>query len=166
MKHIRAIDAMVLRFCTKVAHAFQLLTGRTNFFIAKLGVLIASIAVTLGIANYFHPLPHHPKSKLEMIFCILYMPVLISRALGLDEADRARSTSAEKTAIPGITNGSSFGVRATWLYFALWDTFSIIYQMQSPVYTIVDALWDVSLSYGLMIFYYFIAVEPLRPPKE
>lgn len=166
MSPLRVIDGWALRFCTNIAHTFQLLTGRTNFFIAKLGVLFASVDITLRMAGYFHPFPHHPKSMFDIIIGIIYMPIIISRALKLDEADKHSSNSSEKAAIPGITNASSFLVRILWLVFAIQDTLWVVVEHSRPDYNFIDILLAVSFSYGLLVFYYFIEVEPLRPQKS
>lgn len=166
MSLARMLDNWMLGLCTKFAHWFQRLTGRTNYFIAKIGLIIATFTVTLDVMNYFHPVTSH---KVSLPLTILGAIILLSipfDAMALDKADEHSQLSKEKVGFRRLTNRSTFIIRFLWLYFSTFDTIRAVATFKPTLMGFVETAYIVCMSYGFLIFYYFIAVEPLPPQKS
>ncbi len=166
MAFLHKVDDALLGLCTRVAHAFQMLTGKTNFFIAKVGITIAAATVVLDIGNHFYPILHREDSGVMIAFGLMIIPFFYQDAMHLDEVDRSH-LSEERVAVKGHTDRSSFLKRIVWLFFSGSDTlyvFLMLYWIKD--YKLIDSLDSLGYTYGVCIFYYFAAVEPLRPQKS
>ena len=162
MRFFVAIDELMISLCTKISHSFQQLTGQTNFFIAKFGVLMATFNVITQIANYFHQILQRKTTLFDLLLCMWLNFILFRDAKTLDEANKNWATE-ERAIFPNLT--SSMLYRLLWIGFSIHNTIALTYLPQSQ-FKILEAIHMVSFSYGLVIFYYFCAVEPLRPGKS
>jgi hypothetical protein len=168
VRFLIALDSRLMYFCTKVAHAFQRLTGRTNFFIAKIGITMGAVAFTIGVTNYFRQVLPHKGYLVSVIIGLIALVVMTFDMMALDRADEQSQPSTERVMIPGITGRSRLWMRLAWFYFVCSDTIVLITAFVSLGVTlpwILEIAHSAGLSYGLFIFYYFIAVEPLKPQK-
>jgi len=161
------IDSTVLAAVTKFSHQFQMLTGRTNFFIAKIGRFMCFAAVALDIINYFaHVLP----DKTPLWFLILGVFICIDFAFGATICDQADRETREGYDVlpPSVLLLRSYGFflrgdswRTLWLALTIFDYGMFIYTHPAPwLLCWIDKTW---FSSGVLIFVYFIAVDP-RPP--
>src|SRR3989344_4591652 len=64
MNIFERIDALILSFFTKISHRFQRLTGRTNFFLAKITIGLLGLSNIFFILNSFIPILNPPKTNL------------------------------------------------------------------------------------------------------
>lgn len=85
---IRLDDALLL-FFTKISHRFQRLTGRTNFFLAKLCLYACIIGLLINIASYWVPLIVFKINLLEFIIAVLFVIFLIFQ---IDFCDKSEET--------------------------------------------------------------------------
>ncbi len=106
MDIITLVDTWLLTKFTKVSHAFQKLTGKTNFFLARWAILICAGGITLDVANYFHQFLFFPTFSVMMVLGIFVIVFLLMKAL-VYEKEEERVYSGEKTkriefyALPG-----------------------------------------------------------------
>ncbi|MBX4189611.1 hypothetical protein KW785_03420 [Candidatus Parcubacteria bacterium] len=166
MTLFKAIDDWTLGRCTRVAHAFQRLTGRTNFFLAKMGVAAAIIDLIMRILNHFHQFLYSKDGSFNTAVWFLLVLMLVHDALRMDEAERSH-ISEERVAIPGVTGYSTFHIRFIFLSASVVSTWLVVGALYTIInYRIIDVIGDLSFVYGVSIYFYFIAVEPLRPQKS
>ena len=72
MKFWELIDDSVLKVCTRFSHWFQRKTGRTNFFIVKIGLFFLVLATMIHVMNYWWPVMRLGTSAFEVfIFTIV-----------------------------------------------------------------------------------------------
>jgi len=55
MGFLALIDDHILKIFTDLSHGFQKLTGRTNYFLAKIALVITLVWVVVRIGNFFVP---------------------------------------------------------------------------------------------------------------
>ena len=159
MELFNKIDDAVLLWFTKISHQFQRLTGRTNFFLAKIGFVLGSLFLITGVSNYFfHIIPGHHDSILELIMFLVLTPLWFRDIRRCDEAEEKTLLSPTQAKLP-ITPG----IRLLCLAFACTDVIDIMFNSHSS-YFIFEVLHK---DYGiaLTIFLYFASVD-LLPPSQ
>lgn len=161
----RQIDSFVLGKCTKFSHWFQRTTGRTNYFIAKLGLFVVTVAAGFELTNYYYPVT---KDYVRPSFAILlfYCAVLIDafwKSLMMDKLDESSQLSEERVTLRGIDSPI---IRVLWLGVSTLDTFLVIAIGYSLIYDFPTIFYHVGFGYGMVIFHYFAAVNPLPPQKS
>lgn len=163
MRFLAAADAAVLAACTKIAHGFQRRTGKTTFFIAMMGVFMASLSSFLIIANYFRQILF---LKSNGFFAALFASIgiaLLFDALRLTEAEEsAQSTSEERMAFRWILGESTPCGRVSWILGAALGICIALFFGTSMLDLIAWAFFPA----GMAIFSYFVLVIPLRPKKS
>ncbi|HEY4490051.1 MAG TPA: hypothetical protein VJC12_02240 [Candidatus Paceibacterota bacterium] len=166
MTFIEKIDSVVLKLFTKIAHAFQRLTGKTNYFLAKIGTTMVALNVGLDAVNYFYRIfPGRKTSGFMFTVSVVVLIGLFLDTMKLDNAERQHKDSEVKVAIKFIFPNSPVW-RVFLLMFAYLSTVVLISIIrhgfdQSLLHTSVAPLF----SYGLLFFCYFRVVEPLHPQK-
>lgn len=76
-ERLRAIDGAILGFFTRMSHAFQRLTGRTNFFLARIMIIVISISLIVAICNYWIPILHRRSYSFEVAIDALVLLIFI-----------------------------------------------------------------------------------------
>ena len=165
-----ALDQFIIKKFTRYCHLFQKLTGRTNFFIAKIASLVVATAAMLRVlAHYIHFLPHTP-SMIDVFLCTWITVILLRDAYLCDRAeeDLLNSEKAE----PEVKLFNNIGVnrvspgwRLIWIFFMILDIslfWSNIGKAPNPVLYCIQDLF----SPGLFVFYYCLMVDPLPPGKS
>lgn len=164
MNYFEVIDAMLLRSTTKFSHWFQRLTGRSNYFIAKIGVFISAITTLIEISNYFSQFLWRKTGFMILVFCVVINIMTFIEANALDKADESLE-SETRVLHPLLTH--SMWSRLLWVGISLNNTGIACQQLLIvKEFGPLDAFVQVGLSYGTLIFYYFCEVEPLRPSKS
>lgn len=161
------VDDAVLDFCTKVAHSFQRLTGRTNFFIAKIGITMASISVVINIMNYFHQILYDEGSMFWLVFSIIVLLSMFVLGSFLDKADELSQLSGERVKFPETSVPfRSCAARLMWILFSCTSTLYTADMFFEHRFGIIDVVERIFLPYGALVYSYFIAVDPLPPLKS
>ena len=93
---LAGIDSWVLSLCEKFSHWFQEVTGRTNYFIAWLGVMAASIGTILHIINHFNKFLLIPTSFSRTFVLAVANLLLFLFAVEVSNLDK-QSSSEERT---------------------------------------------------------------------
>ena len=168
MKLLKKVDNYLLLKCTSFAHAFQVLTGRTNFFIAKMGIILSAVSLLFAIIHIARSSKMGDWGVWAFLIpvCIFLLVSMSFDALGTDEADREAQNSTVRSMIPRITGRSSLFSRMLWLIVGVDDTRKAILNYFFHSFGMSEVIMWVGFSYGLAIFYYFIEVEPRRPQKS
>ncbi len=163
---MKDIDAKILALVTRLSHAFQRLTGRTNFFLAKIALFAIWTSITVQIANYWLPLLN---IKTDLIFVLILAFIAYTLFRDLARCDTAEEQVLEenKTKINFFYTSGSWVWRIFWIAFTCFDLivwmpnairepkgfliFKVIYFLYTP---------------GFAAFYYLIEVNPLPPAKS
>lgn len=158
-KILETADNKVLEVCTKSSHKLQKATGLTNYFVAKMGVGITSLSLTVDIVNFLHQfLPYKtPTSGLVLDgLCFLNM---ISNSIDCTKAED-RLDDIKPSFLFRYRNRYN---RFLWWGFLIFDSIRFYFSHQ---YNFLNFARTEFFSVGLLIFYYFIAVDPLPPGKS
>ncbi len=160
MNLLEKLDDTVLDVCTRFAHAVQRLTGYTSRFIAKVGVLISTISMTLHVVNYFHRILWHRTDVFLLSISVMLIFGAFMRIHNLDRADD-QQLSEEIAEVEGGTGKDNWLYRLVFLFATILVTL-----VSSSIIGFLGKIDDLSFVWGLTIFHYFVAVEPLRPGKS
>ncbi len=167
-KVLKRLDEGILKLFTKFSHWFQRLTGKTNFFLARLCLFPFSIAVASSILNYWFPLLFFKTDWRGLLFCVLLFfsimffvhlthdaetqfdkdPTVLSRVhlFERDSPDRTRLLLALLSPI---------------CFFAVYKWF-----IEDPKGSLLLALNVGAFPAYPSAFYYFVLVTPLPPGKS
>lgn len=160
------IDKNILCFCTKFAHWLQEMTGKTNFFIAKIGIFGTSISVMMDIANYLNQFFAIKTSFFGALISFIIWVGMFFDAVNLDKADKHAGVSEERVVLSPLTARTSPGRRILLIALSVFDTTLIFLNLNQKLNVVLFLVNMIFFAYGLAIFYYFSAVEPLRPGKS
>ena len=119
LQMLEKIDATILSFFTKISHAFQRLTGRTNFFLAKCSIIMAGTSLIVHTVGYWIPITYRDPSLLSLF---LIGPLLVVFGWDMRNCDRAddRHLSSERTKFPFPSSGH-YWLRLLLLAFFVFD---------------------------------------------
>jgi hypothetical protein len=160
MGGLRRLDEQLLKLCTRIAHTVQIWTGKTNFFVAKVGLILSVLPTTLRITNYFTRILHDTTSGFALAMWIWYLLSIISLISRLDKADQKHKDSEVKVMVKDFETYSSPGLRI-WILFLTCLNFQVIDQ------SLLDFLGSSKVCIcGLLVFLYFVSVDPLTPRKS
>jgi hypothetical protein len=148
------IDEYLLARCARFSHWFQRLTGRTNFFIAKVGTMITGMSVLVSLINYWIPLSKLPTSFFHWVPSLFLLWVMAKESKNCAENEkRLYSDRALRQMMPK----NSVWIRMAALYFTiLLGVFMVRYHSFFEILRY-------STGIGVSVFFYFIAVTPLPP---
>ena len=141
------VDTLLLRLCTKFSHALQRATGLTCYFVAKVGCGIVAISVV----KIF--LSDGSRHWVAAFFIFIWVTDMIYRTIQLGKIeDHFHSAATTKHAF--VKHSDSIIARIIWLLFFALDVI------------LRGDLGNKGLSFGLLVFYYFVAVDPMPPGKS
>lgn len=100
MKYAYALDAAILAWFTGISHQFQRLTGRTNFFLAKLCLCGASTSILVFVLNYWMPLLSVPSDLLFAIVMGIFLLYFLVRMRHADQMEERSSRINEHIRLP------------------------------------------------------------------
>ncbi|MBX4190190.1 hypothetical protein KW791_02765 [Candidatus Parcubacteria bacterium] len=156
------IDAWVLSYFTKFSHWFQRMTGRTNFFLAKVFIFAYVISILVGALNYWFQMLNHPTPRFGPVIkfaIVLFWMWYISRDKNLQD----EHLQGKQTKNP---NELFFFLRVPLLIANLIDL-----QLQAPIFfggknvSLIDLFCYLEPLY-FILFMYFDSVTPLPPGKS
>lgn len=166
MKLLETIDARLLALFTMFSHKFQRLTGRTNFFLAKLSVALVMLSVAVELVNYWIPILSRKSTLFNVATNGIIAIWLVMCAYQCDEADN-QLFSSEKAKYDFLAFWVDPSIlRIMWLCLS-WVAL-IIYTptLFAPKVSIIFDIIDFSYAHGGALFYYFLSVDPLPPGKS
>ena len=169
MNLFRRLDDSILKCFTKISHAYQILTGKTNFFLAKLALFFSGIIFVTIILNYFHPILSHKTDLFLMLMTSLLVLVLVVYVQNCNKIEDEFQSSGNLLGLFILQAVKDrYLLRVMWIWFGCLSSSEIIYHLSSSPPSILlffaEVLFD---SFGLesFFFFYFIAVTPLPPCK-
>jgi hypothetical protein len=165
---IREFDAILLAVCTKISHATQRAIGLTSYFIAKIGIALAAVDIGVQLLNYLHQFLRHKTPLSLMLLQLIILVDFYRRTFFLTKAEEHLGSGIKPRELMAFTVGW-FNVwwRLLWLGMLLWDTvFLIVLPPRRGPYWFADLVSTIFFSFGMSIFYYFVAVDPLPPGKS
>ncbi len=171
MSLVYRLDARLLAMFTRIAHRFQVLFGRTNFFLAKLCLVVAAIGILEMVLNYWWPLlPMHPRSW-EVPFYGAAFLIIVRDVHACEREDERRMLSRTRVRpffYNDVLGNFSLDTQKVWrAVLALVGFGKMPISLWVMSYEPHPWLWlGFSLTVPAMAAaLYFIAVEPL-PPGE
>lgn len=162
MNFIKAIDAKILSFFTKISHKFQRLTGRTNFFLAKICLCVLALSVMVMVANYWFPLLGRDGNIFSLIVSVVF--IFIARRMYYCDKAEDEVLTEEKTNF--FAEDNNLMGRILLLFLSILDLFGFLMAINMPrgilIFKVLDCLYFPVYS----AFMYFIVVMPLPPGKS
>ena len=161
---LNKLDEFTLYKFTKFAHWFQRLTGRTNYFLAKMGVLLILVSITATIVSYVAPMV--PKEDRPSLFFVFFSGFIgMGEIWRMSELDKAE----EDVLNPSRSNPAkrNFAIDPTHRVFWIFACVFIVFV--SAVVPEFNTIWWLGrnlLPFGILAFRYFIDVDPLPPGKS
>lgn len=169
MDFLQRIDAKILSFFTKISHKFQIMTGRTNFFLSNIFLTLFALNVTENIINYWFNILTRKTNIVSLLFSLFFV-VLISRdKINLKKADDTLFDSDGLSAKPRFSLSSNHIVRLIMLAFACLSIISIyliVIGVPPAKISRVFEIFHEMFPMILVCYYYFIEVTPLPPGKS
>ncbi|KKU50900.1 MAG: hypothetical protein A3H69_01135 [Candidatus Sungbacteria bacterium RIFCSPLOWO2_02_FULL_47_9] len=162
---MKILDEKILALVTRMCHKFQRLTGRTNFFLAKLALLFVWMSIAVSTANFWLPLLHR---KTDLFSLFLYVIISIGLLVDIKNCDKAEGQVLEKSKakVNFDSLSSSWMWRVLWLAITLWDIVYLPSSISDPKGFLLFKCIYFLFCPGFTTFYYFINVEPLPPAKS
>ena len=164
---IRALDDALLRVCTKVSHALQRATGLTNYFIAKLGLAFTGVAIVIDILNYLHKFLSKDTPMALMVLDVIILLEIYLRTWLLTKAEEQLwidSTTKPRMLLFDVKRPPWW--RITWIIGFIFVSILCAIKPPEGPYRFLEWVAGPVFPFGLVIFYYFVAVDPLPPGKN
>jgi hypothetical protein len=160
------LDAGVMLWCTQFAHWFQRLTGRTSFFIAKLGLGFCMWSLLADIVNYWLPILTHESSVMSVALQSMVMLSLLMQSVQCNKAEE--SLYGGKVILPAWVMSQRSRNGIVWRLFVFILTIVAFLMLLWEAYAHGSARFWMELIHtgfapGMAIFAYFINVDPLPP---
>lgn len=89
MKIVATLDNTIFAFFTKISHRIQIVTGKTNFFLAKVALCTMMIHLMIIILNYWFPLLEKETSLVGTIIESLVFLACIFMTTLCDQAEQS-----------------------------------------------------------------------------
>lgn len=159
MQLVLTIDGVLLSFFNKIARVFARLTGRSNFFLAKISVCILTSGAMIATANYWFPLLHLRSSPLYMVTMALVALLAINDMVKCDEAESITLRNEQTKPMPPIYYTPT--IRMIYIILSVpWLLFVTPAMFQSR-----EGFWWAKTIFAcytlaLAAHYYFAALDP------
>ena len=153
-----ALDKGIIRVFTRFCNWFQRLTGKSNFFLAKIVILLASVSCLIDGVNYFfHILPYEASGFLFVVNASLVGSGLY-RAYFCDRAEE-KLFRGEGIRFAQLHTPQWF--RLVLFFVAIFSipSFSVVVTAQNPVPVFLSNAWPTEM----FLFFYLTEVVPLPP---
>jgi len=160
------IDSILLAACTRFSHSLQRTTGLTNYFVAKIGVILVSVSMIVNATNYLSQFLYIKTSILTVCFDGGMLLLMVGRSLDIARAEDQlwsgrRTKPAELMKYIGL-----WPCRLLWIMFLSMDVWWFWFRFPLFRYQLLEFADGTFFTLGSAIFYYFIAVDPLPPGRS
>lgn len=160
---MKTIDTFILSICTKISHALQRATGLTCYFIAKIGIAISTLDLIVETLNYFYKFLHFSTTVFGLVILTLCLLTMIHRSIVCSKAEDHLWSGRLTRPAELLPYSESILWRILWVALFLIDIFCAFLGMHKYHHIFLEVVSQCFFSLGLIIFYYFIAVNPLPP---
>ncbi len=163
METLKMLDSAILAFFTKIIHRVQIVTGKTNFFLAKLALCAVTIDVMILIFNYWFPLLGEQTNAIGTVLCILVFLLFISMMTKCDQAEQAAQSNNPTKFMIEFPPFVRFG----WILCVSSIVFPTeIVRLMDANGIFIFKFWSLIGSIGFVAFIYLVNVHPLPPGKS
>ena len=162
------LDTAILARFTKFSHWFQRLTGRTNFFLARICLMVLALSVLVGIVNFWFPVLTHKTSSLSLFFNILWTVLISVDNKKIGEADDRAGVDDTPAKMIFFIRCPGFArvLFILFVFVGLAGTYGVLID---PKYKAVVRVFEIlhnSFGAAIVCYYYLIDVTPLPPGKS
>lgn len=158
---LKILDAKLMGFFTSFSHKFQRMTGKTNFFIAKIIAWLIASACFVEIINFFHRILLRETNLLSCIFFIIITIIFLRYSYKCKQSEE-NVFSGTKTKIFFL---SHYIIR-TILFLATCSSIPAIFINISRAPIPILQFYREFYLIGFPFFLYFIEINPLPPAKS
>jgi hypothetical protein len=159
MEFLERLDDRILMFFTNISHRFQRLTGRTNFFLAKVALFTHMFGAFISIANYWAPLMSIESGVVDVVVFMMTSLFSIIIVIWCEYAEKTFQSSGNLLKLEW-PHSIKILVRPTIFFLRSFIVSVCFLAMQW-----IDVLIQ-SCLFGLVIGLYFVDVIPLPPGKS
>jgi hypothetical protein len=161
-KMFEKLDKTALALATKIAHKLQRLTGLTSYSVARIGIAISATTLILGAINYGRQFLAFHTSFSEMVGNGICLIPLVWRTAILQKAEESLGSNV-KPAILLIQLTESPRWRLIWAIVLLVEALFSWPALIRSHYIFCEGFYAVGYPLGVLVFSYFVAVDPLPP---
>lgn len=158
----QALDSFLLSRAKKFAHRLQRLTGLSSYFIARLGVVISTLSLFIYVLNYGHPFLIHTSSFSGAIMSGLCLLPTIQRSFLVQQAEDSLGKNVKPISLM-IEFTQHYAWRLWWVSITVLSLVFAWREIVHSRYFVYEAINAVGLPLGVVVFSYFILVDPLPP---
>lgn len=159
---LEELDKNLLERFTKFCHWFQRMTGRTNFFLAKIVVWLLACSTIVSVVNYYYRVLVNETDLLSCVISIILTPLFLRDAYLCDksEGDSLSTTKAKRR----------YTADFEWLRKYL--VFLIIFIVPAMISNLMESHFNPLqflkefYFWGIFLFSYLANVDPLPPGKS
>ncbi len=163
-EYLQLIDKKILDRITKIAHWFQRLTGKNNFFLAKVFAWFLASASALAVGNYYYPLLLDKTSITDVFFHTLMTIFALGFAYSCDTQDSLAKTGKKTRSVMRLFYGY-WHIRMPIVFFVITILPSSILRVSLTPMAIIQLFVDGHVFYYFLVIY-LVCVEPLPPSKS
>ena len=161
MEFVTSVDNYFISLFTKLSDWFMRLTGRTNFFLAKIMVCVMIASCMVSVINFWFPLLSFPTTILGMVFNGTISLTLLTLLTPCDEAEK--NVFSHKRML--------FFIHTPILRFvSLMFTFNVVPLLFFIVIVTSKGIIDNAINNAYMVsstaFLYLTSIHPPTPGKS
>lgn len=168
MNILERIDESILELFTKFSHWFQRLTGRTNYFLAKICVFLMITSMLFIIINIWVPiLSYIPSSTARLFEPFLFLIGMLACILQiyiLDKSENNLYEASERVRAPSFFEGSYRWRLVLGLMSILF--LSLFFLPDSRKGILIANIFFYCYPLFFWLASYFVMVDPLPPGKS
>lgn len=164
------IDDYLLSFFTKLSHKFQKLTGKTNYFLARICLIGILVSTVISCLNYWFPLLAEDAYQNIPMAPVIMTPILLitvaNQMYKCDEEDKNLLLRSDIKTRP-FSEVSTFGSRMFFGILAIFDLlgfYKILFLDESGV--LIFKLMHNFFTVYVFFYLYFVIINPLPPGKS
>lgn len=169
MKSLEALDGKVFLLYKNFSHAAYRFAGLTNYFFAKLAVVVVMLSIWSELINYWVPILSRKTALVPLMFNGIIGFALAIFAYQCDEANESVVSNANAKYDFFAFKIIPFDLEL-WAWRILCLAFAVfailIFFTQKHTAPIIFDLLDASYWPAFMSFWYFLTVDPPSPAKS
>ncbi|MDO8676750.1 MAG: hypothetical protein Q7K16_03860 [Candidatus Azambacteria bacterium] len=167
MEFVTSVDNYFISLFTKFTKWFMQLTGRTNFFLAKIVTCFIIAGMMTMIINFWFPLLHYyPTSIPDVIIGSIVLFICLKNLIFCDRAEEKILSDERVKVFGGPLNTPIirfvFLVMITMAYINIPGILMIILDAKG---ILIFKIIYITLPLAMASFMYFLAIDPPMPCK-
>lgn len=163
MNIVETLDSVILKFFTKISHRIQIVTGKTNFFLAKIALCVMIIDLMIVILNYWLSLLEKQTDLVVFVFETFALLMYILITMICDQAEQSAQ----------LDNPTKFPFEPTPILrlIILFSACILIIPMDIKNVTTLQGafifkFYRLLADIAFVAYIYLISVHPLPPGKS